>query len=812
MTTTIQRFATPGDEIEQIPVAISYDIIRLFSEGLYKSPHKAVEELVSNGYDAGASRVHILLPDPEDRGTTASPLWVVDDGHGMDADGFHQLWRVADSVKASAPPSNGRLPIGQFGIGKLAAYVLAWHLIHMSRVGGRYLLTVMDFNKVKGRQADNPKPATVSLREVEEPTAQSLLADIKTRDAEAWKLLFGATDRDRSWTVAGLTKFRDLYQRLSTGTLRWVLSTGLPLQSDFSIYLDGQRVVSSKEKLDPIKSVDINKRLPGIGDIQGTASIYKNPLTGGKSAAMGRSHGFFIRVRERVINLEDELFGVVQPNHAAWARFVLEVRAEGLREHLLSSREGVRDSKAVREFRAYLMTIFNRCRTAFGEWQRKDAEDLDIHALLSDQPSRHILDPLIRGVRDAAEAGMDSFYIAVPGDVDHDDVSRWLDGFCREIESKPFGDSSFGRHGSHAAAVQYDPATRRIAINLEHPFVDKLTSGGKNRSPAKLFGASEVLLEGGLQEHGVDRGAVAEFLWDRDRVLRLMAGEAPPTAVEAIRFLEVANQDKDALERATGAAFRVLGFKYDPKGGNKPGADGVLFARLGQHGGSADTHRDYKLVYDAKQTDQPSVPAAKVDPASLEDFRVHENAAFGFFVAAKYAGEAQLQSKLNRKIVPESDPKRYHRLTLIRISHLDRLIRLHLQHGLTLTDVREMFEKCRTVGEVDEWIGDAKRRLSQQDIPLAVLIRELEGLKDDALAVPSVQAARERNASLKGFTPLHLKARLKAVQTIIGDRWLQVDESGDVVMHQTADQILIELEGQIGALESPDGGGEQEGG
>ena len=466
----------------------------------------------------------------------------------------------------------------------------------------------------------------------------------------------------------------------------------------------------------------------------------------------------------------------------------------------------------MREFRAYLMTVFNRCRTAFSEWQRKDARDLDIHALLSDQPSRHILDPLIRGVRDAAETGTDSFYIAVPRDVDHDDVSGWLDGFCEEIESKPFGDPSFGHHGSHAAAVQYDPATRRIAINLEHPFVDKLTSGGKNRSPAKLFGASEVLLEGGLQGHGVDRGAVAEFLWDRDRVLRLMAGEAPATAVEAIRFLEVANHDKDALERATGAAFRVLGLEYEQKGGSKPGADGVLSARLGQHGGSVDTHRDYKLVYDAKQTDQPSVPADKIDPASLEDFRVHERAAFGFFVAAKYAGEAKSQSKLNRKIVPESDRDRYRRLTLIKISHLDRLIRLHLRHGLTLTDVREMFEKCRTVGEVDEWIDDTKRRLSQQDIPLTVLIRELEGLKDDALAVPSVQAARERNASLKAFWPPHLTARLKAVQTIVGDRWLQVGDSGDVVMHQTADQILVELEGQIGALESPDGGGEKEGG
>lgn len=809
MTTKIHDFATSGNEIEEIPVAISLDIIRLFSEGLYKSPHKAVEELVSNSYDAGASDVHILLPDTGDGGAPTSPLWVIDDGHGMDVDGFHQLWKVADSAKADAPPTSGRLPIGQFGIGKLAAYVLAWHLIHVSRVGERYLLTVMDFNRVRGRQADDPRPASVSLREVQEPTARKLLADIKTRDAEAWDLLFGTTEQGRSWTVAGLTEFRDLYQQLLPGTLRWVLSTGLPLKSDFSIFLDGQRVVSSKERLKPLKSVNIDERLRGIGDIRGTASIYERPLTRGKSAAMGRSHGFFIRVRERVINLEDELFGVSQPNHAAWARFALELWAEGLRDHLLSSREGVRDTEAVRELRKFLLKVFNQCRTAFEGTQPKD---LDIHMLLSDEPSRHILDPLSRGVRSAVEDGVESFYIAAPTDVDDDDVSIWLDGFDREIEEKPFDEPLFSRRGAQSAAVRYDPTTRSIAINLEHPFIDKLTNGGRNRTPAKLFGASEVLLEGGLQGHGVGRRVVAEFLWERDRVLRLMAGEAPPTAVEAIRFLEVANQDKDALERATGAAFLVLGFEYEPRGGSKPGADGVLFARLGQHGGSAETHRDYKVVYDAKQTGDPPVSADKIDPASLDDFRTHEGAVFGFFVAAEYAGEANRQSKLNRKIVPESEPDRYHRLTVITIGHLDRLIRLHLQHGLTLTDVREMFEKCRTAGQVDKWIEDTKRQLAEQDIPLAVLIRELEGLKDDALAVPNVKAARMSNESLKPFPPSRLTARLRAVETIIGDRWLRVDKSGDVVMHQTAEEILSELDRQIGVLDLPTGTADEEAG
>ena len=157
-------FAGAGREVDKIPVPVNYDIIRLFSEGLYKSPHKAIEELVSNGYDAGAKRVHVLLPEePGDATDSLAPLWVIDDGHGMDVDGFHQLWRVAESNK-NGPSPRGRDPIGQFGIGKLAAYVLAWQLTHVSRVDGKLLLTSMNFHDVEGRRLAQDGPVACYAR------------------------------------------------------------------------------------------------------------------------------------------------------------------------------------------------------------------------------------------------------------------------------------------------------------------------------------------------------------------------------------------------------------------------------------------------------------------------------------------------------------------------------------------------------------------------------------------------------------------------------------------------------------------------
>ena len=808
-------FAGAGREVGRIPVPLNYDIIRLFSEGLYKSPHKAIEELVSNGYDAGATRVHVLLPEsPEEAGGDLAPLWVVDDGRGMDDAGFRQLWRVAESNK-NGPPPPGRLPIGQFGIGKLAAYVLAWKLTHVSRAGGKLLLTSMNFHDVEGRrQRDNGDPVRIPLREVDEPEAKSLLAEIERRDPAAWKLMFGEGQRHPTWTAVALSDFRELYRKLSVGTLRWVLSTGLPLHADFGIRLNGESVKSSKEKLPEITTIVLGGdgdagagkldgverssdgvNLQGIGDLHGRARICERPLSTGKAGEVGRSHGFFIRVRGRVINLEDELFGLDALNHAAWSRFALEVDADGLRDHLLSSREGVRDSDDVRRFRDYLRCIFNTCRKAYENWEREQIEGLDVGQLLSRAPSSHVTEPLFRSVRNAVETGTETFYVQTPAGVPEENRSEWLEEFESAMAGAPFDTTTFEKDGPNAPALRYDPGTRTLVVNAQHPFIDKLTNGGKQRNPARLFASSEVLLEGQLQDHGINRTATTGFLRDRDRVLRLAAGEAPPTAAEVVRRLDAATRDSMALERAVGAAFRALGFEYERKGGAAAGPDGILDAHLGRHG---KTLADYRLVYDAKQTNHPAVPADKIDLAGLESFRRRAGADFGFFIATAYAAETDDAGALNRKLVADDA---YRPLALLKVEHLRRLVWLHYRHGVTLTELRGLFEEARTTSQVDAWIRDLKERLRQSEIPVAALLHGLEREKSDPKAAPNVVAVRVKNQALQAFEPERLVARLKAVESFVGVRWIEVDgNTRDVLLHHTADQICAQFEREIGEL------------
>ena len=239
---------------------------------------------------------------------------------------------------------------------------------------------------------------------------------------------------------------------------------------------------------------------------------------------------------------------------------------------------------------------------------------------------------------------------------------------------------------------------------------------------ARLFATSESLLEGQLQDHGVDRAVIASLLDDRDRALRLLAGYDVPTAQEVIRRLQNATHDSTALERATGAVFQLLGFSYQRKGGYKPGPDGVLIARLGRQG---DSIADYKLVYDAKQSNQPSVPADKVILSSLEEFRIEFDAEFGFFIAEKYQGETEEESKLNRQFATLENKGKP--LTLLKVGHLEQLTKLHYLHGITLTELRSLFEKSRTVTEVDAWLLALEEKLiAGGRVPLEILLGSLE--------------------------------------------------------------------------------------
>ena len=97
---TASLLQSVGQVKEKVPVELTYQIIHHFSEGLYTSPNKAIEELVANSYDAMATHVDVVLPD--NLSEQDATVWVVDDGEAMNIEKFHELWLIGESRKREA--------------------------------------------------------------------------------------------------------------------------------------------------------------------------------------------------------------------------------------------------------------------------------------------------------------------------------------------------------------------------------------------------------------------------------------------------------------------------------------------------------------------------------------------------------------------------------------------------------------------------------------------------------------------------------------------------------------------------------------
>lgn len=188
-------FVTIGKQTDKIDVRLSYRIIELFSEGLYASPNKAVEELVANSFDAGARTVQVLLST--DLHEQDASIVVIDDGIGMGAEGLKQHWLIGISNKRRLGElPRGRQQIGQFGIGKLATYVLSERLTHISKHDGKFYSTSMNFNAIDRRvekEVEPKMPITIALRELTEAEAQEAVSPwTKTKAFKAsGMVLFG---------------------------------------------------------------------------------------------------------------------------------------------------------------------------------------------------------------------------------------------------------------------------------------------------------------------------------------------------------------------------------------------------------------------------------------------------------------------------------------------------------------------------------------------------------------------------------------------------------------------------------------------
>ncbi|PIQ84563.1 MAG: hypothetical protein COV75_01570 [Candidatus Omnitrophica bacterium CG11_big_fil_rev_8_21_14_0_20_63_9] len=766
-------YATTGNELEKVDVRLSYRIVRLFSEGLYASPNKAIEELVANSFDAGARRVSVILPaDFHEQGATIA---VYDDGEGMDVDGLKLHWLIGKSVKRSlATLPLGRQQIGKFGIGKLATYVLANRLTHISKKGGKFYSTSMNFKTVDDRGDEEVEPKTpikISLRELTEDQAKQALKDW-TGAAAFQKFglkLFGA-GAAKSWTFAILSDLKDKVHEIRRGRLEWVLRTALPLRDDFSIYLDGAELKPSKagkgllkkwilgkdiDELpkpapDEIEAVE-DKNQPkdsetrfalehkAVGRITGYAEVYRDLLTG-KSDELGRSHGFFVYVFGRLINVEDGHFGISpdELRHGTFGRIRVVVHMDGLDEYLQSDREHIRQGPVLNDAQNILRAIFNKIRPELEKADAQEEPGAKLARKLAGSPASLARRPIIEMARAALDGKIKSRYIALPPAAtqnERDKLVAALEIRAETPEQFVGGiDFVYNATANDGLAV-YDAITGRLRVNGLHPFVgaffDEFTSKASGL-PLEMFAMAEVLLESHLYQVGLKQDQIDWMMTVRDQLLRYVAQESGRrTALTIANALRNARNDEDRLEIEIVEAFRSLGFDATRVGGKgKP--DGVAKAHLSP--GADNKPRRYATTLEAK--------SKKKDGAKLK------TKIFGVSTIARQRDEAQCEhaivvapafdhtpgkdSALSKEIKADRSSTaangKPRTITAIHVEDLARLVQLRPVKRLGLAKIRELFQTCSMPEQCKEWVDKVEKEVVAKP-PYAKIINVIHALQ-----------------------------------------------------------------------------------
>lgn len=709
-----------GTKIDEIPVEISYKIIQLFSAGLYSSPNKAFEELVCNSYDAYADKVSVYIPS--DLSAEGAYIWVCDNGEGLNAEELKKLWRIGESSKRSdVTRDTKRLQIGQFGIGKLATYVLARKLTYLSKKDKRYILATMDYDKING----SVSKLNLDEREIDEPTAKQLLG-YYTKPYNNGVLefdLFGENSAS-SWTFSLLTDLRPKVQEISEGRLKWILRTALPLNPSFNLFYNGQVIESSKIDVPILKEWIIGKEdktaetfkdaeckevngeyyldFKNLKGVTGRFILYQDSLVNGKSTALGRSHGIFLNIRGRLVNLDDPLLGMEAFSHGAFNRTRIIINADELDDNLTSTREAVKESLPYLQLKNYIKRKFNNeIRTYYFDAENREADKRTVSYRLSQTSYTTSKRPIYNfAKRFFAGEIINPFLIEKPI---AEQKQAILEAYEKDIDtgSQVIETVEWSALSTGAPIAKLNLEKRLLTINSAHPYIANYADAYQNTLPLQSIAITEVLTEAHLYELGIEETQINEVMRKRDTTLRELALSDREGIPAVALLLKEAIANPTALEDAVYRVLLALGFETIKIGGNgKP--DGKADALLGY-----DTNGNllsYSLTYDAKSTAKDRIAAGTAHLSGLKRHQSDYNANYALEVAIGYQGEDDPESAISKEAIQQ-------RVTIITVKDLIRLLFLATPKQLGLNKLRDLFENCFAPMDVKKWIDSLEKEV-----------------------------------------------------------------------------------------------------
>lgn len=761
-----------------ITVVLSNELVELLSGQLYKSPLKAIEELVVNSYDADADDCYLYVPSPAEQ--QASPVGafisVFDNGIGMDLSGLAELWRVGQSGKRAADMETRkkRKLIGKFGIGKLATHTIAHRLTYVSRTSAGIFAVTTDYRRFSPGSGSDTKPVELPVRQI--PDLKALLADPALgRILKASGTPIKQFERP-TWTFAILEELKEKARTIQLGRLKRVLETAMPLAVDFKLFLNGAKIESVKEEHDKLADFSIGElpaaRLKALNDATGmtwtihggrlVSEVFKDGISGrvivteqtltGKSDDLFRSHGFFVRVRGRLINEDDPTLGFTAA-YGIMNRFRADVNVDDLNTILTASREGFEAGVLSGALVQVLTEIFNEARQRYEEVlaQRKKDDDRKHERQRNYVSPRYVEYPIADAIatptanHTGAEPDKTWFYIEVPAAADAAELIRRL---YQEPRTKY--KYIYAQHGTNGRLVRFDPKQSMFTINMDHDFARAHADEPRARLLLEDFVTTETMLEVYLREASIPPSVIGQILERRDGLFRSLALDHPFSLTGlASAILDSAANERD-LEINLVAAARALGFVAKHVSGE------------GEPDGLAEFN-DYPvgsciITLEAKSSkDVPSLSA--LDFAGLQQHMVDYKARGCLVVAPAYPGKSREEDSAAAKRAREL------KVSCWTVSQLADFVRAveskHLSARNLLDIVLKEFAPDDVSRAVTELLASTDWSMPMLYTAMVTALRDLEDrLQDAPRSVSAVAAEVSRMADFRKIEQRQVRAAL----------------------------------------------------
>jgi hypothetical protein len=212
--------------------------------------------------------------------------------------------------------------------------------------------------------------------------------------------------------------------------------------------------------------------VPGIGPLRGEVRLYSELLTSGKSAETGRSHGFFVTVLGRLINLDDPLFGLPALSHGPFNRFWMRVEADGLDDLLRSTREAVLVAEPVPFLRKYLTAKFNEARTYYDNWLSEVEQQADLAVRLAGTPTGLSTGPMLRVIERVLAGELEAPLLTMVPVLLDEEARETLISELKTDLLEPTGivkEVKFADLGVDGHLATYSVEQRSVLVNNQHP-------------------------------------------------------------------------------------------------------------------------------------------------------------------------------------------------------------------------------------------------------------------------------------------------------------------------------------------------------